>query len=218
MRCLGLCRRVLCHGSMLLPLTVLMVLVAPMVSGTMHPAVQACSSLTVQSDRDTYTTGDPVAITVSFHALLPGCMQPMFVHGYVLTIQIFNATNGEVYSWNHTIPGSVTINESWTATTAGAYSINATTWLTIPGNDLMTKGLEANKVIQVQDPQQLTAIELTLGALATLAVAGGYLILRRSRKNSKVDGTTNPINRAKRGMWCLDDSTRTSLLRSKHSQ
>jgi hypothetical protein len=164
----------------------LMVLVAPAVSATMQPAVQACSSLTVQSDKDAYKLGQPVIIAVTFHATLPSCAEPMFVHGYLLTIQVFNATNSEVYSWNHTVPASVNITESWTPTTIGVYSINATSWVTIPGNEVMMKGLQASKLIDVKDTKEPAATEsFTLAAIAIVAVAAGYVTTRRKRRSSK---------------------------------
>ena len=170
------------HCSMFVALAVLMILFAPTLSGTTQPAAQACSSLTVQSDKDTYTLGQPVIIAVTFHVTLPSCMQPMFAHGYLLTIQVFNAANSEVYSWNHTAPGSVNITESWTPTTIGDYSINATSWLTLPGNDLVTKGLEASKLIQVQDStQSTTQVWLAAGVITVLAVTLGYLFKRRKK-------------------------------------
>jgi len=162
----------------------LMVLLAPSVSGTMQPAAQACSSLTVQSDKDTYTLGQPVIIVVTFRATLPGCAEPMLVHGYLLTVQVFNATNSEVYSLNHTVPASVNITESWTPTAVGEYSINVTSWVTIPGNEVMMKALEASKLIHVQDTEQSAATEsFTLAAIAIVAVAAGYLTLRRNRRS-----------------------------------
>jgi hypothetical protein len=164
----------------------LMVLLAPTVSGTMQPAARACSSLAVQSDKDTYTLGQPVIIAVIFHATVPSCAEPMFVHGYLLTIQVFNAMNGEVYSWNHTVPASVNITESWTPTAVGDYSINATSWITIPGNEVMMKGLEASKLIQVQDTEHSAATEsFTLAAIAIVAAAAGYLTLRHKRRTTK---------------------------------
>jgi len=163
-----------------------MVLFVSTVSAAMQPTAQACSSLTVQSDKDTYTLGQPVIIAVTFHATLPSCVAPMFVHGYVLTIQVFNAANDEVYSWNHTVPGFVNVTESWTPTSVGDYSINATSYLTIPGNDLMTRGLQAYKVIHVQDPERSMTIEaLTLSVIAIVAVAAGYFVFRRKNRTSK---------------------------------
>jgi len=165
----------------------LMVLLAPTVSGTMQTAAQACSSLTVQSDKDTYTLGEPVIIAVTFHATLPSCAEPMFVHGYLLTIQVFNATNSEVYSWNQSVPASVNITESWTPTVVGDYSINATSWVTILGNEVMMKGLEASKLIQVQDTKQSATEWFPLAAIAIMAVAGVYLTLRHKRRAIAID-------------------------------
>jgi hypothetical protein len=104
----------------------------------------------------------------------------------VATNQVFNATNSEVYSWDHTVPASVNITESWTPTAVGDYSINATSWLTIPGNEVMMKGLEASKLIHVQDTEQSAATgPFTLVAIAIVAVAAGYLTLRHKRGGSK---------------------------------
>jgi len=110
----------------------------------------------------------------------------MFVQGYLLTIRIFNGTNGEVYSWNQTVPASVNITESWTPTAAGDYSINATSWVTILGNGAMTKGLAASKLIHVQDTYQSAATEsftLAVMAIAIIAVAAGYLTLRHKSRS-----------------------------------
>ena len=160
----------------------LMVLLAPAVLGNVQPAAQACSSLAVQSDKDAYTLGQVVIIAVTFRATLPSCAEPMLVQGYLLTIQVFNATNNEVYSWSHTTPASVNITESWTPTSVGDYSINATSWVTVLGNEVMMKGLEASKLIRVQDTIQSAATEsLTLAAIAIISVAAGYLTLRHKR-------------------------------------
>jgi hypothetical protein len=164
----------------------LMILLSLSISGMMQPAAQACSSLTVQSDKDTYTLGQPVIIAVTFRATLPSCAEPMFVHGYLLTVQVFNATKSEVHSWNYTVPASVNITESWIPTAMGDYSINATSWVTIPANEVMMKGLEASKLIHVQDTKQPAATEsFTLAAIAIVAIAAGYLTTRRKRRNSK---------------------------------
>jgi len=163
----------------------LMILLAS-ASGTLQPATRACSSLTVQSDKDTYMLGQPVIIAVTFHGTLPGCAEPMFVLDYLLTIQVFNATKSEVYSWNHTVPPSANITESWTPTAVGDYSINATSWITIPGNEVMTKGPEASKLIHVQDTEQFASTEsFTLAPIAIMAIAAGYLTLRHKRRRSK---------------------------------
>jgi len=164
----------------------LMIPLASAVSGTLQPAARACSSLTVQSDKDTYTLGHPVIIAVTFHGTLPGCAEPMFVRGYLLAIQVFNATNSEVYSWNHTVPASANTTASWTPTAVGDYSIYAASWITIPGNEVITKGLEASKVIHVQDTKQSAASELFgLAPIAITAIAAGYLTLRHKRRGSK---------------------------------
>jgi len=158
-----------------------LLLIAPAMSTTVPTQNHPCSSLIIQTDKESYTLGEPVVITINFAALLPGCVESMIVHSYLLTIQVFNSSNHEMYSSNHTTPGTTKIAESWTPMAIGDYSINATSWVTFPGNDLMTRQLQAYKLIQVQDPEQWLTFGVT-GIVAALAVAASYLTIRHRRR------------------------------------
>jgi len=163
-------------------LLVLLVLVAPGVYGSVSVNDHPCSSLAVQSDKDTYRIGESVNVTVSYAPVLPGCVEFMIAHDYVITIQILNGSNSVEYSSNHTTTGALTIHDQWTPLATGDFTINATSWFRLLGGDSMMKQMEASKLIHVQAPP-LTPIP-TVGLAAALVVIGGaalavYLNQRR---------------------------------------
>jgi hypothetical protein len=146
---------------------------------------QACSSLVIQTDTDNYTIGEPVKITVTFSPLLPGCVEPMIAHDYVIQILVLSALNQTVYSSTNATAGTLTLHETWTPTTTGDYLIQASSWFRLLGNDFMTKEMEASTTIHVHDPVESTMLTLELGVIGligTFAVTIGIVFLMRVRK------------------------------------
>jgi len=146
---------------------------------------RACSSLTVQTDKDSYMVSDPVVITINFVALLPGCVEPMIAHDYVIMIQVFNSKNYVVGSFNRTTSGTIIITESWTAIASGDYSVNATAWFRLAGDDLMTKTLQTSKQIHVQDSAQST-MQGWIGAVIVILIASPvFWIFKRNKAKGR---------------------------------
>jgi len=113
-----------------------------------HP----CSSLVVQTDSGDYAIGAPVKITVAFLSLLPGCMEPMIAHDYVVQIEVLSASNRTVYTSSHVTARALMISETWMPATAGVYTINASAYFRLLGDEsIMTKTLESSATIRVHD-------------------------------------------------------------------
>ncbi len=161
--------------------------VFPVLAGAASINVRACSSLIVQTDRDDYAVGERVNITVTFLPLLPGCMQPMIAHNYVIQIQVLNASNQTTYSSTHVTADALIVSEKWTPTTAGGYTIIASAFMRLLGNDAMTKTLGASTTIHVHDPAQPTpGFELiVIGVVGIAAVALSLFFLKRRRTSSR---------------------------------
>jgi hypothetical protein len=176
-------------GSPFLAYVMALVLVSvlPTVAVAFSAKGQACSSLAIQTDTGNYAVGGPVKITVTFAPLLPGCVEPMIAHDYVIQIQVLNSLNQTVYSSTNVTTGALTIHETWTPTTAGDYLIRASSWFRLLGNDFITKEMEASTTVHVNDPVQSTMPKLDLGAIGlggTFAVILGIVFLVRVRKKT----------------------------------
>ncbi|MGA8903873.1 MAG: hypothetical protein WB661_02560 [Candidatus Bathyarchaeia archaeon] len=175
--------------SALFELILALVLVSflPAISGTVSDNVRACSSLIVQTDMNDYAVGEPVNITVTFLSLLPGCMQPMIAHDYVVQIQVLNASNQTAYSSTHVTAGALIVSEKWTPTSVGDYTIIASAFFRLLGNDVMTKTLGASTTIHVHDPAHPTpGFEfIAIGVVGITAVALSLFFLKRRKTPSR---------------------------------
>jgi len=173
--------------SALFGLILALVLVSflPAISGTVSDNVRACSSLIVQTDKNDYAVGEPVNITVTFLSLLPGCMEPMIAHNYVIQIQVLNASNQTAYSSTRVTAGALIVSEKWTPTIVGDYTIIASAFFRLLGNDVMTKTLGASTTINVHDPAQPTpGYELIAIGVIVIAAAALSLLFLKRRKTS----------------------------------
>jgi len=157
------------------------------VSGSFLANGQACSSLVVQTDAGNYAVGHPVNITVTFASLLSGCVEPMIAHDYVIEIQVLNASNQTVYSSGNVTAGALTIHEIWTPTATGDYTIEASSWFRLLGNDFMIKQMEASTTVHVHDPVQSTVSRLwiwAIGLVGIFAATLGIIHVKRVRKKA----------------------------------
>jgi hypothetical protein len=162
-----------------------LVTVLPTFIGAAPDSGQACSSLIIQTGTDNYVIGEPVNITVIFAPLLPGCVEPMIAHEYVVQIQVLNASNQTLYSSTNVTAAALTIHKTWTPTTPGDYLIKASSWFSSLGNDFMTKQMETSTTIHVQDPVRYTMPRLELGVIGLVAIlAVGVALLKRAREKS----------------------------------
>lgn len=180
-------RRIVRSAFFELILALVLVSLLPAISGTVSPNGKACSSLVVQTDQDDYAIGEPVNITVTFYSLLPGCMEPMIAHNYVLQIQVLNASNQTAYSSTHVTAGALIVSEKWTPTIVGDYTIIASAFFRLLGEDVMTKTLGASTTIHVHDPAQPTpGFELlAIGVLGIAAAALSLFFLKRRRTTNR---------------------------------
>jgi hypothetical protein len=149
--------------------------------------VQACSSLVVRTDKGDYGIGEPVNITVTFLSWLPGCMVPQVAHDYVIQIQVVNTSNQTVYSSTHVAAGALTVSEEWRPTALGGYTIIASAFFRLLGDDVMMKTLEASTTIHVHDPVQSIAEFqfVAIGAVGIAAVALSLFFLKRRKASSR---------------------------------
>lgn len=180
-------RQIIRSAFLGLTLALVLVSVFPTLAGSASINVQACSSLVVQTDKGDYAIGESVNITVTFLSLLPGCMESMIAHDYVLQIQVLNASNQTAYSFTHVTAGALIVSEEWTPTTAGGYSIIATAYFRLLGEDVMMKALGASTTIQVHDPTQpTTGFEfVAIGIVVIAAAALSLSFLKRRKTSSK---------------------------------
>ena len=132
----------------------------PAIAASSSVSDLACSSLVLETDKDSYLVGESVNITVHFSPILPGCLEPMIAHDYVLTIQILNDAHNVVYSSSNATPVGIVFHESWIPVARGEYTLNATSWWRLMGDDLMMKQLETLRIIHVQGPNQCMMSEL----------------------------------------------------------
>lgn len=162
-------------------------LFAPTISGSVPASDRACSSLVVKSDKDTYTIGESVGITVTFLPLLPGCVEPMIAHDYVIQIQVLNASNQTAYTSTNVTSGPLTIHEAWTPTATGGYTIIASAFFRLLGDESMVKSLEASTTINVHDPTQPTpGFEfVAIGVVGLAAVTLTLFFLKRRKGSSR---------------------------------
>jgi hypothetical protein len=166
-------------------MALVLVSVFPTLAGAASISVQACSSLVVQTDNGDYAIDEPVNITVTFLSLLPGCMEPMIAHDYIVQIQVLNASNQSTYSSTHVTAGALTVSEEWTPTTAGGYTIIASAFFRLLGDDVMMKTLEASTTIHVHDPAQPTpGFEFIAVSIVGIAAVTLSLFFLKRRKTS----------------------------------
>jgi hypothetical protein len=168
-------------------MALVLVSVFPTLAGAASIKVQACSSLVVQTDKGDYAIGEPVNISVRFLSHLPGCMEPMVAHDYVIQIQVLNASNQTAYSSTYVTPSALTASEKWTSTTVGYYTIIASAFFRLAGDDVMMKTLEASTTIHVHDPSQPTAgFEfVAIGVVGIAAIALSLFFLKGRKTSSR---------------------------------
>ena len=147
-----------------------------------HP----CSSLVVRTDKGDYAVGEPVTITVTFHPLLPGCAMPMIAHDYVVQIDVLNVSNQTLYSVSNLTGATLMVSETWIPTTAGEYTITASAYFRLLGEEFMTKMLEASTTIRTYAAMQMPEFGLiAVGGLAFAVVALGLLFFGRAGRLRK---------------------------------
>lgn len=175
------------HAKLLLTLAIVGLITlasfAPSISGDVSIR-ESCSSLVIQTDKDTYLTGESVSITVTFVHLMPGCFEFMIAHDYVIMLTVMNSAKGQVYSYSNATVGNLTIHEVWNPPDIGNYTIVASSWLRLAGNESMVKQLEVSKAILVQaapSPHELSEPGIaSLGAVAIVLV----LLISLKRRSS----------------------------------
>jgi hypothetical protein len=147
-----------------------------------HP----CSSLVVKTDRWDYDIGEGVNITVTFVSLLPGCVEPMIAHDYVVKIDVLNVSNQTVLSSSNVTARALMISEVWTPERAGEYTIIASAYFRLLGDESMVKMLESSATIRAHDiAQQIPEFgSLTVDVLGIIGVAALSLLIRGRRKRS----------------------------------
>jgi hypothetical protein len=159
--------------------------------GPSFPAVAAaasinghlCSSLVVRTDRGNYDIGEVVNITVTFVSLLPGCVEPMIAHDYVVKIDVLNVSNQTVFSSSNVTARALMISEVWTPESAGEYTIIASAYFRLLGDESMAKMLESSATICVHDiAQQIPEFGLLTVGVLGIGVAALSLLIRERRK------------------------------------
>jgi len=149
---------------------------------------QACSSLTVQTDRGSYVVGDSVEITINFTPLLPGCVGVMIAHDYVVKTQILNDANQTVSAWSNETVGPLTVHKIWTPVVKGNYTIQASAWFRLSGDEAMTQQLQTATTIHVQDAATSSMSELTsAGFVAALILGATFLLLAAKHVTRRKD-------------------------------
>jgi hypothetical protein len=155
--------------------------------GTMFPAstelTSPCSSLVVQTDKQDYTIGEPVNITVNFLSHLAGCMIPMVARDYVVEIEVLDMSNQTLYSVSHSTVGTLMASDTWIPSMVGDYTITASAYFRFLGYQTGTKTNEVSTTIRVYDPaQQVPEFGLVaVGVIGVVVVALGSLLLSRMR-------------------------------------
>jgi hypothetical protein len=148
-----------------------------------------CSSLVVRTDKDAYTTGQVVNVSVDYVHLLPGCFEFMIAHDYVIKVEILNSSNMTEYSHSNATAGNLVMHLSWKAAQEGEYTVKASSWLRLAGDESTVKQLEDSVVIRVQDPTEGTTVLApefdlaTVGALTIVAVTLVLALTRHGRRN-----------------------------------
>ena len=143
----------------------------------------ACSSLAVKTDRGDYKIGEAVDITVTFVSLLPGCVEPMIAHDYVVEIDVLNVSNQTVFSSSNVTARALMISEVWTPATAGEYTIIASAYFRLLGDESMAEMLESSATIRVHDiAQQVPEFALVTISVLGIGVATLSLLVRARRK------------------------------------
>jgi hypothetical protein len=128
-----------------------------------------------------------VNITVTFLPLLPGCMEPMIAHDYVILIQVLNASNQTAYTSTNVTSSPLTIHEAWTPTATGDYTIIASAFFRLQGNESMMKPLQASTTIRVHDATQPTPrFEfVAIGVVGLAAVTLSLFFLKHRKTSSR---------------------------------
>jgi hypothetical protein len=160
----------------------------PAVAAAASADVHACSSLVVKTDRADYDIGEAVNITVTFVSLLPGCVEPMIAHDYVVKVDVLNVLNQTVFSSSNVTARALVISEVWTPEAAGEYTIVASAYFRLLGDESMVKTLESSATIRVHDiARQIPEFGLvTVGVLGIgVAAALSLLVLGRRKRFTK---------------------------------
>jgi len=189
MRCLSqhLSSRLSCFASVGLVGVVAMALAVSVGAASFSTTDTQCSSLVVRTDKQAYTTGETVNVSIDYVHLLPGCFEIMIAHDYVIKVEIMNSQNTTEYSYSNATAGNLVMHLPWKPAEKGDYTVEASSWMRLAGNESMVKHLEDSIAIRVQDPPAgatlLTEFDsTTVGALAIFAVTIVLTLMRHGRR------------------------------------
>ena len=150
-----------------------------------------CSSLVVRTDKQDYSVGEAVNITVTFVSLLPGCVEPMIAHDYLVTIDVLTPTNQTVFSSSNATARELMVSELWMPATAGEYTVVASAYFRPLGDEsIMSKTIESSTKIHVLNvTQQIPEFGLVATGVFGIGVVALSLMLlrRRQRLTSESD-------------------------------
>jgi hypothetical protein len=130
MRCLShhSSLRLSCYASAGLTAAIIVMALVVSVGGSFSTRDKQCSSLVVRTDKDAYTTGETVNISVDYVPLLPGCFEFMIAHDYVIKVEILNSLNMTEYSYSNATLGNLVMHLSWKPAGEGEYTVKASSW------------------------------------------------------------------------------------------
>jgi len=150
------------------------------------PRVEAhpCSSLVVRTDKQDYDVGEAVNITVTFVSLLPGCVEPMIAHDYLVTIDVLTPSNQTVFSSSNATARELMVSELWMPATAGEYTVVASAYFRPLGDEsIMSKTIESSTKIHVLNvTQQIPEFGLVATGMFGIGVVALSLMLLRRRQ------------------------------------
>ena len=143
-----------------------------------------CSSLVVRTDKQDYSVGEAVNITVTFVSLLPGCVEPMIAHDYLVTIDVLTPSNQTVFSSSNATARELMVSELWMPATAGEYTVVASAYFRPLGDEsIMSKTIESSTKIHVLNvTQQIPEFGLVATGVFGIGVVALSLMLLRRRQ------------------------------------
>ncbi|MBS7628939.1 DUF2330 domain-containing protein [Candidatus Bathyarchaeota archaeon] len=104
-----------------------------------------CRSLSVNTDKNQYMSGEAVKITVNFTHLFPGCFEVAVVHFHQIRLEIVDSNGGTVQSWRWNTTTDMYRRVVWTAGRADNYTVRAGSYWS--GERLEVKSQSFIKVI-----------------------------------------------------------------------